>query len=106
MRVVKVLASMLGLVLLVPLSIVLLGAAAQSPAGLAAVFVVVCIIGTVAWLKQDGTVTRPGLPPDHVSVRLAEAGPQLGRDGELRESPRYSDHLLSGGTELDFVPFE
>ncbi len=97
MRLVKILAVVLGIVVLIPVSVLLIGALFQSYAGIAAVVILFFLVGSLRWVKN---ARSPGKPDRTESLRLSEAPPPVGPDGEMRERPRYSDHIRTGGSDM------
>ena len=110
MRFMKVLALVVGIVLLIPVSVLLIGVVFQSLRGAvataAAVFIILpCVVAGCDRYetRKPPFVRQPTPSPDQATsrafsrMRMAGVTAWVGPDDELRETPRYSDHILTGG---------
>ncbi len=109
MRFVKGLALVVGSLLLIPVSVLLIGVLFQSLLG-AAVFIILPCVGLgydrYAARETDRamlTFWQHTASPDQATspafsrTRMAAVTAWRGPDDELRETPRYSDHIRTGG---------
>ncbi len=117
MRFVKVLALIVGSVLLIPVLMLLIGVVFQSLRGAvataAAVFIILpCVVAGCEMYetRKPPSVRQPTTSPDQATsrafsrTRMAGVTAWVGPDDELRETPRYSDHILTGGPSFSAGP--
>jgi hypothetical protein len=108
MRFVKVLALVVGSVLLIPVSVLLIAVVFQSLLSAAAMFILLFGVGGIYRIRAADrailNVRQSATSPDQAEslafygTRMAGVTAWVGPDEVLRETPRYSDHILTGGT--------